>query len=195
MTLSDKHLVLLSAAAQRDDRLLTPPASLKGHPRRALERKLLRLNLVELVRSHRDRPIWGEDDQGAYSLRITSAGLAELGIELVEDLQPSTAARAHDAARADEADRNVKARDGTRPRTGSKIAQVLVMLERPDGATVQEVEMATGWLPHTIRAALTGLRQKGLSIDRFVRPDGTSAYGIAATSHSSLSHASCDEAQ
>jgi hypothetical protein len=195
MTLSDNHLVLLSAAAQRDDRLLTPPPSLKGHPRQALERKLLRLNLVELARGHRDRPSWGEDDQGAYGLRISSAGLAEIGIEVEEGLQAAPVARTDKSARADEGAQTMETRDGMKPRTGSKIAQVVAMLERPDGATIEEIEMTTGWLPHTIRAALTGLRKKGLSIDRLVRSDGASAYGIARTSHSSLSHATCDEAR
>jgi hypothetical protein len=33
-----------------------------------------------------------------------------------------------------------------------------------------ELVEATGWLPHTTRAALTGLRKKGLTLDRAKRP-------------------------
>jgi len=178
MTLSDNHLVLLSAAAQRDDRLLTPPASLKGHPRQALKRKLLRLNLVELARGHRDRPSWGEDDQGAYGLRITSAGLVEIGVELEDGLRSGTAASAQEAARADEAIQNDQARDGSKPQRGSKIAQVVALLERPDGAAIREIEMTTGWLPHTTRAAMTGLKKKGHQIMR-KKVEGVSRYTIA----------------
>lgn len=43
----------------------------------------------------------------------------------------------------------------------SKSSLVLQMLQRPDGATIAQLVMATGWLPHTTRAALTGLKKKG----------------------------------
>ena len=43
----------------------------------------------------------------------------------------------------------------------SKSSQVLALLQRPEGATLDQLVAATGWLPHTARAALTGLRKKG----------------------------------
>ena len=54
------------------------------------------------------------------------------------------------------------------PRGGSKLAQVIELLERDHGATVDELIGATGWLAHTTRAALTGLRKRGyaVAIDR-----------------------------
>ena len=39
---------------------------------------------------------------------------------------------------------------------------------------------ATGWLPHTTRAALTGLRHKGFVLDRDKRQDGTTVYRISS---------------
>ncbi len=42
----------------------------------------------------------------------------------------------------------------------SKSSLVLQMLQRPEGATIAQVVAATGWLPHTARAALTGLKKK-----------------------------------
>ncbi len=67
------------------------------------------------------------------------------------------------------------------PRAGSKIAAVIGMLSRAEGATIDEVVTATGWLPHTTRAALTGLRKRGyaLTSDRTDRTRG-SIYRIAA---------------
>nr|MBA4769903.1 DUF3489 domain-containing protein [Sphingobium sp.] len=47
------------------------------------------------------------------------------------------------------------------------------MLEREGGATLDELTSATSWLPHTTRAALTGLRKKGHDIDRRKRGDVT----------------------
>jgi DNA-binding MarR family transcriptional regulator len=38
---------------------------------------------------------------------------------------------------------------------------VLALLQRPDGASLNELVEATSWLPHTTRAALTGLKKKG----------------------------------
>ena len=54
------------------------------------------------------------------------------------------------------------------PRGGSKLAQVIELLERDHGATIEELIAATGWLAHTTRAALTGLRKRGyiVTIDR-----------------------------
>ena len=47
------------------------------------------------------------------------------------------------------------------------------------GATLAELVEATGWLPHTTRAALTGFRKKGHVIERSKRSDVT-CYRIAA---------------
>jgi len=48
----------------------------------------------------------------------------------------------------------------------SKSAMVLSMLQRAEGATLDQLVEATGWLPHTTRAALTGLKKKGHSVPR-----------------------------
>lgn len=47
----------------------------------------------------------------------------------------------------------------------SKADLVLGLLTRPAGATTDQLVAATGWLPHTTRAALTVLRKKGHSIN------------------------------
>ena len=39
------------------------------------------------------------------------------------------------------------------------------LLTRDAGATLDQMVAATGWLPHTVRAALTGLRKAGYRID------------------------------
>ena len=64
------------------------------------------------------------------------------------------------------------------PRPESKIAQVTRLLERVEGATLAELVEATGWLPHTTRAALTGLKKKGKVITKGKRDDVT-CYFIA----------------
>lgn len=49
----------------------------------------------------------------------------------------------------------------TPPKRASKADLVLGLLQRPEGATIDQLVAATGWLPHTTRAALTGLKKKG----------------------------------
>ena len=65
------------------------------------------------------------------------------------------------------------------PRPATKSAQVVALLQRDTGATLPDLITATGWLPHTTRAALTGLRKKGHAIVRTKR-DGTTCYHIEA---------------
>ena len=43
----------------------------------------------------------------------------------------------------------------------SKADLVQSLLQRSEGATIDQLVAATGWLPHTTRAALTGLKKKG----------------------------------
>lgn len=50
------------------------------------------------------------------------------------------------------------------PRPGSKLGIVLGLLEAPDGASLARLVEVTGWLPHTTRAALTGLRKRGYAV-------------------------------
>ena len=66
------------------------------------------------------------------------------------------------------------------PREGSKQAIVVGLLSRPKGASLDDLVGATGWLPHTTRAALTGLRRRGFAIERVPADDGRSLYRVAA---------------
>jgi hypothetical protein len=60
----------------------------------------------------------------------------------------------------------------------SKIASVVALLKRAEGATLAELVAATGWLPHTTRATLTGLRKKGHILAKD-RRDEVTCYRIA----------------
>ena len=55
----------------------------------------------------------------------------------------------------------------------TKIGKVIALLERDEGATLDEMMQSTGWLPHTTRAALTGLKKKGHAIERDKRGDAS----------------------
>lgn len=60
----------------------------------------------------------------------------------------------------------------------TKQTQLIVLLQRDQGATIAELVAALGWLPHTTRAALTGLRKRGHDIIKN-RIDDVTRYSIA----------------
>jgi hypothetical protein len=62
----------------------------------------------------------------------------------------------------------------------SKIALVLELLSGADGATIEQIVEATGWLAHTTRAALTGLRKKGHVIISEKREGAGRVYRVEA---------------
>ena len=59
---------------------------------------------------------------------------------------------------------------------GNRLAALLV---RDEGATIDQMIAATGWLPHTVRAALTGLKKIGYAIDSD-KIDGLRTYRAVA---------------
>jgi hypothetical protein len=69
------------------------------------------------------------------------------------------------------------------PRAGTKQAQMIEMLKRPEGATVEQIAAATGWQHHTIRGAISGALKKklGLTVEatrtREVGPNKSGAKG------------------
>ena len=63
----------------------------------------------------------------------------------------------------------------------SKAALVEDLLLQDKGASLDDLYQATGWLAHTCRAFLTGLRKKGRAVERSKREDGVSIYRMAAT--------------
>ncbi len=59
---------------------------------------------------------------------------------------------------------------------------ILKLLWRPNGATIAQLQKATGWKPHSIRAALTGLRKKGHVVQRDKNAKGVTVYWITKPS-------------
>jgi len=49
-----------------------------------------------------------------------------------------------------------------------------------DGATLEQLVALTGWQTHTVRAALTRLRQRGLSVS-LTEQDGRKRYRLSLT--------------
>lgn len=64
-----------------------------------------------------------------------------------------------------------------RPRATKK-ALLTALLQREGGAAVTEMTELLGWLPHSVRAAMTGLRRNGCQIVRDSGEDGLTRYRI-----------------
>ena len=121
------------------------------------------------------------------ALKTTLASLVKRGfvIERGKDkkLIVTKSGRIAVDAKADQARCEGYQRNGSTPsatiRPGTKQAQLLTLLRRPDGAAMTEMTVATGWQPHSVRAALTGLRKRGHEIERRVEA-GASRYRVNA---------------
>ncbi|GGH54842.1 hypothetical protein GCM10010975_11800 [Comamonas phosphati] len=76
-----------------------------------------------------------------------------------------------------------KAPEPTKPRTreNSKQAEVIRMLQRPEGATIGQICTATGWQAHTVRGTFAGAFKKklGLTITSDKVQGGERVYRIA----------------
>jgi hypothetical protein len=64
-------------------------------------------------------------------------------------------------------------------RASTKRALLIGMIERAQGASVAEIGQRLGWLPHTVRAAITGLRHAGREVTRSKNESGQTLYRLA----------------
>jgi hypothetical protein len=205
--LSDTQLVILSAAAQRDDLSVLPlpdSLTLKGGALNKVMDSLRNRGLIRVLGG----------DGGPERVVITSEGMAAIGVEADDDEAPTAAGtaptsaepgRAADApeptSEANGAAKRAKTAKGKgkkatkpapatgeptakpKPRAGTKQAQMIELLKRPEGATVEQIAAATGWQHHTIRGAISGALKKklGLTVEatrtREVGPEKTGAKG------------------
>ncbi|MCK9553103.1 DUF3489 domain-containing protein [Aquamicrobium sp.] len=171
--LNDLQLVLLSSAAGRETNSLIPLSESCAQDTTRVAKavaSLLSRNLVE-EKPVTDRTlVWRTDDDVMIGLFINQAGRNAIGAGEDKGEKQAANAPAGNAPHASAA--------AWSPHPASKTATVLSLLQRTEGATLDELVAATGWLAHTARAALTGLRKKGHTIDKTRRGDAT-CYSIA----------------
>ena len=80
--LTDAQLVMLSAAAQREDLCLSAPEKVKGAILTKVSEKLVKLGFVREVRAKAGMPAWRRDDAGqGYALKLTAAGLKAIAVD------------------------------------------------------------------------------------------------------------------
>lgn len=152
--LSDTQTIILSRAAQNEDRIALPlPDSLRGGAAAKVVGAMLANGFLEEVDAdmRKGEPVWRETGDGhGVTLAATDAGLAAIGIER-EDANTAT--------------KTVPAPKVRTPREGTKQATLIAMLRAADGATIEEIMAATNWQSHTVRGAMAGALKKKLGLE------------------------------
>ena len=75
--------------------------------------------------------------------------------------------------------KKAKAREAVGPREGSKTAQVVALLQRKNGATLEEIMSKMGWQKHTVRGFMAGAMKKaGYKVESFKPEGGERTYRI-----------------
>ena len=183
--LTDAQLLMLSDATQREDRILAMPPKLKGGAAQKVAARMIAAGLVKEIKAKAGGPSWRRDAETgqSFALKLTAAGLKASATD--------NGAAANKAAEMETPNDGAAAANkrpvAPAPRGGTKISRVVGLQQRDDGATLDEVVAATGWLPHTFRAALTGLRKRGYAIEKHLNAEGRRGYFIAATPQGSAS--------
>lgn len=142
MKLTDTQLVVLAAAAARSDGSILPlPPHLKGGAVAKVCDALIARGLAAEVATG-----------SATKLVVSDAAREALGIA------PEASAQA-EAPRAQASAAEPKSR-----RSNTKQAQLIAMLESPEGANIEEIVAAFGWQAHTVRGAIAGALKKKLGL-------------------------------
>ena len=165
-TPSDTQSLILSRAATRPGNLALPlPEGLVGAAAKMVVGKMIARGWLEEVEANlrRGEPMWRETGDGhGTTLIATEAGLEAIGIEPVVVSAVASARKAKPKPGQAQTPDDVAKPVAIRP--GTKQAQIIAMLQRPEGATVAEIVAATSWQAHTARGAISGAIKKKLGL-------------------------------
>jgi hypothetical protein len=164
--LTDTQTIILSRAATRPGNLAMPlPEGLHGAAATMAVKRMITNGWLEEVDANlrRGEPLWRETGDGhGTTLIATEAGLEAIGIESVVASAVASARKAKP-----QADVETVATETPKPvtiRAGTKQAQIIALLQRPEGASIAEIVEATGWLAHSARGLISGGLKKKLGL-------------------------------
>jgi hypothetical protein len=157
--LTETQTIILTAGAQRPDNIAMPlPKGLAGAAAKMAVTKMIERGWLHEVDANlqRGEPLWRETGDGhGTTLVVTNAGLLAIGIE---PEVVKTVVEIHENAA------ETPVTKLPTPRVGTKQAMLIALLQAPDGATMDEIVAATGWLAHTARGAMSGALGKKLGL-------------------------------
>ncbi|MEG3154475.1 DUF3489 domain-containing protein [Sphingomonas sp. RB1R13] len=182
------QFALLVAANQRDEGSLFPPTQDVENQTARFHKSisgLIKLNLATEIEVTDAAQAWRVADDRHIGVIIADAGRTVVaGADKTAEFLPvKSVAVLGDPARAapqfepDRVQSVVAATPNICP--GTKQFLVVDLMRSNAGASLDQLSSATGWLPHTTRAALTGLRKRGFSIAT-EKAEGVTLYRIAS---------------
>lgn len=185
MKMSDTAMVILSAAAARDDRRAFPfPAKVSRIAAFNSVKGLLAKGLIEEVDAGLgDERFRDTGDGHGVTLQITDTGLqavdGDLKAEPVAHVAPTKAKK---EPKAPKAKAPKKATTEPKPRGPTKQDEAIRMMKRKNGASGAEMAEAFGWQAHTVRGFIAAACKKKLGLDvQAERVEGRgTVYRIAA---------------
>ncbi len=172
--LTDTQSIILSRAATRPGNLAMPlPEGLAGAAAKMAVNRMITNGWLEEVEANlrRGEPLWRETGDGhGTTLIATEAGLAAIGIETVVAATMTNLRKAKlEVVSAPQDSPDTPADPATtKPvsiRTGTKQATIIALLQRPEGASINEIVEVTGWAQHSARGMISGGLKKKLGFD------------------------------
>ncbi|WP_210880353.1 DUF3489 domain-containing protein [Roseovarius autotrophicus] len=171
--LTDTQTIVLSRAATRPGNLAMPlPEGLHGAAAQKAVTAMITRGWLEEVEANlrRGEPMWRETGDGhGTTLVVTEAGLQAIGIEPVvastmTNLRNAKLELVTGPKDAPEASPSPATPKPVAIRAGTKQAEIIGLIQRPEGASIAEIVEATGWLAHSARGLISGGLKKKLNL-------------------------------
>jgi hypothetical protein len=152
---TETQTIILSAGAQRPDNIALPlRKGLHGAAAKKVITMMIGRGWLEEVDAdlRKSEPLWRETGDGhGTTLVVTDAGLLAIGI-----VKTVAAIRARAA--------ETPMPKPPIPRAGTKQAMLISLLQRAEGASMDQIVTATGWRAHSARGLISGVLKKKLGL-------------------------------